>query len=51
MNKRIDTIIVGLGLAGLAYAEHLLARGKSFVVFSDRSQQASMVAGGLELMS
>jgi glycine oxidase len=47
MNKRIDTIIVGLGLAGLAYAEHLLARGKSFVVFSDRSQQASMVAGGL----
>ena len=47
MNKRIDTIIVGLGLAGLAYAEHLLVRGKSFVVFSDRSQQASMVAGGL----
>ena len=44
---RVDTIIVGLGLAGLAYAEHLLARGKSFVVFSDRSQQASMVAGGL----
>ena len=47
MNKRIDTIIVGLGLAGLAYAEHLLVRGKSFVVFSDRSQKASMVAGGL----
>ena len=47
MNKRIDTIIVGLGLAGLAYAEHLMVRGKSFVVFSDRSQQASMVAGGL----
>ena len=47
MEKNIDTIIVGLGLAGLAYAEHLLARGKSFVVFSDRSQQASMVAGGL----
>jgi len=47
MTKNIDTIIVGLGLAGLAYAEHLLNRGKSFVVFSDRSQQASMVAGGL----
>lgn len=47
MNKRIDTIIVGLGLAGLAYAEHLLARGKSFVVISDHSQQASIVAGGL----
>ena len=47
MTKNIDTIIVGLGLAGLAYAEHLLNSGKSFVVFSDRSQQASMVAGGL----
>jgi glycine/D-amino acid oxidase-like deaminating enzyme len=47
MAKNIDTIIVGLGLAGLAYAEHLLNRRKSFVVFSDRSQQASMVAGGL----
>ena len=47
MTKNIDTIIVGLGLAGLAYAEHLINSGKSFVVFSDRSQQASMVAGGL----
>lgn len=45
--KQVDTIIVGLGLAGLAYAEHLLAREKSFVVISDRSQNASMVAGGL----
>ncbi len=45
--KQIDTIIVGLGLAGVAYAEQLLQLGKSFVVFSDQSQNASVVAGGL----
>lgn len=45
--KKVDTIIVGLGLAGVAYAFELLARNKTFVVISDQSQNASVVAGGL----
>lgn len=45
--KTVDTIIVGLGLAGIAYSETLQAMGKSFHVFSDTSQAASLVAGGL----
>lgn len=42
-----DAIIVGGGLAGLALAENLGRRGKSFVLFDDKSQSASRVAGGL----
>jgi len=42
-----DAIIVGGGLAGLALAENLSRRGKSFVLFDDKSQSASQVAGGL----
>lgn len=34
-------------MAGIAYAEELLKNNKSFVVFSDCSQQSSEVAGGL----
>ena len=43
----LDYIIVGLGLSGLAVAEELEKRGKSFVVFEDNSQSSSYVAGGI----
>lgn len=42
-----DYIIVGSGLAGIAFAETLLQRGKSFVVFDNHSQNSSQIAGGL----
>ncbi|TYA57944.1 NAD(P)/FAD-dependent oxidoreductase [Formosa maritima] len=43
----VDYIIVGCGLAGIAFCEHLIASNKSFVVFDNQSQQSSVVAGGL----
>lgn len=43
----VDYIVVGLGLAGIAFCEQLEAAGKSYVVISDDSQQSSVVAGGL----
>ena len=43
----LDYIIVGLGLSGLAIAEELQERGKSFVVFENNSQKSSYVAGGI----
>lgn len=43
----IDYIIVGSGLAGIAFCEELEAAGKKFVVFEDASQHSSSVAGGL----
>jgi len=44
---KVDYIIVGLGLAGLAFAEELIAKKKSFIVFEDNSQTSSLVAGGV----
>lgn len=44
---KVDYIIVGLGLAGLAFAEELMQAKKSFVVFEDNSQTSSLVAGGV----
>ena len=44
---KVDYIIVGLGLAGLAFVEELLAANKSFIVFEDDSQTSSLVAGGV----
>ncbi|WP_196890632.1 NAD(P)/FAD-dependent oxidoreductase [Aureivirga marina] len=44
---KVDYIIVGLGLAGLAFAEQLREHGKTFVVFEDNSQTSSNVAGGM----
>ncbi len=44
---KVDYIIVGLGLAGLAFAEELSAANKSFIVFEDSSQISSLVAGGI----
>ena len=44
---KVDYIIVGLGLAGLSFAEQLIAAKKSFIVFEDNSQTSSLVAGGV----
>ncbi len=43
----IDYIIVGFGLAGLAFAETLEQHHKSYIVFEDNSQNSSLVAGGM----
>ncbi|MFI1771995.1 NAD(P)/FAD-dependent oxidoreductase [Thalassobellus citreus] len=43
----VDYIIVGIGLAGISFCEQLKANNKSFIVFDDKSQQSSTVAGGL----
>ncbi|OBX23006.1 glycine/D-amino acid oxidase-like deaminating enzyme [Gelidibacter algens] len=45
--KEVDYIIVGCGLAGVSFCEELRAHEKSFVMFDDQSQQASIVAAGL----
>ncbi|MDF1516361.1 MAG: FAD-binding oxidoreductase [Lutibacter sp.] len=42
-----DYIIVGLGLAGLAFTKELEKNNKSFLVFEDYSQNSSLVAGGV----
>ena len=44
---KVDYIIVGLGLAGLAFAEELIKANKKFIVFEDDSQTSSLVAGGV----
>ena len=44
---KVDYIIVGLGLAGLAFAEKLVQNNQSFLVFEDDSQTSSLVAGGV----
>ena len=44
---QVDYIIVGLGLAGLAFAEVLEQNNKSFIVYEDCSQNSSRVAGGV----
>ncbi len=45
--SRVDYIIVGLGLAGIAFCEQCLAAGKSFMVFDKGEESASSVAAGL----
>ncbi len=44
---KIDYIIVGCGLAGIAFCEQLKKNKKTFVVFDNNSQVSSTVAGGL----
>jgi len=44
---KADYIIVGLGLAGLAFTKELEKNKKTFLVFEDHSQNSSMVAGGV----
>lgn len=43
----VDYLIIGLGLAGVSFAEQLEEHGKTFHVISDDSQTSSSVAGGL----
>ncbi|SDX39456.1 Glycine/D-amino acid oxidase [Lutibacter oricola] len=43
----VDYIIVGLGLAGLAFVKELEKNKKTFVVFENESQNSSLVAGGM----
>jgi len=43
----LDYIVVGLGLAGVAFCEILEENNKKFVVFNDQSQTSSRIAGGL----
>ena len=43
----VDYLVVGLGLAGMAFCEVLERQGQSFICINDDSQQASVVAGGL----
>lgn len=45
--KSVDYIVVGLGLASIAFCEQLKQHNKTFYVFDDASQQASKVAAGL----
>ncbi|MDD3722008.1 MAG: FAD-dependent oxidoreductase [Lutibacter sp.] len=44
---QLDYIIVGLGLAGLAFTKELDKYKKSYMVFEDNSQNSSIVAGGV----
>lgn len=44
---KVDYIVVGLGLAGLALVEELIQANKTFLVFEDDSQTSSLVAGGV----
>jgi glycine oxidase len=45
--KEVEYIIVGNGLAGIAFCEQLRAAKKDFIVFDNKSQQSSSVAAGL----
>lgn len=47
MENKIDYIVVGLGLAGIALIEELKRHGKTFIVYEDNSQTSSLVAGGM----
>ena len=43
----LDYIVVGSGLAGIAFSEIALLNNKSIMVISDDSQNSSKIAGGL----
>jgi glycine oxidase len=43
----IDYLIVGGGIAGLCFAELCIQNNKSFILFTDESQNSSKIAGGL----
>jgi glycine/D-amino acid oxidase-like deaminating enzyme len=45
--RNVDYIIVGCGLAGIAFCEILRAHNKTFLVYDNNSQQSSLVAAGL----
>lgn len=43
----LDYIIVGCGLAGIAFSEYALNNNKSIMVINNQSQNSSRIAGGL----
>ena len=43
----LDYIIVGSGIAGIAFCETASKFNKKFIVFNDESQNSSKVAAGL----
>jgi glycine/D-amino acid oxidase-like deaminating enzyme len=45
--KKVDYIIIGLGLAGIAFCEELERAGKTFVAYDSGVEGASRVAAGL----
>lgn len=45
--KKVDYIIVGLGIAGICFAETLLQQGKSFVVVEDGKAGGTAASGGV----
>ncbi|MFC0604598.1 NAD(P)/FAD-dependent oxidoreductase [Winogradskyella pulchriflava] len=45
--KEVDYIVVGCGLASIAFCEQLRAHKKSFMVYDNNSQKSSIVAAGL----
>ena len=44
---KVDYIVVGCGLASIAFCEQLRVNNKTFIVFDNHSQQSSVVAAGL----
>jgi glycine/D-amino acid oxidase-like deaminating enzyme len=44
---KVDYIIVGCGLAGIAFAETCLSNNKSVIVFDNGSQNSSTIAAGI----
>ncbi|UMB60226.1 FAD-binding oxidoreductase [Lutibacter sp. A80] len=44
---QVDYIIVGLGLAGLAFSKELERHNKTYIIYEDNSQNSSIVAGGM----
>lgn len=45
--KHVDYILVGLGIAGLCFAETLLQQGKTFLVIEDGEKGATTTSGGV----
>ena len=45
--QNVDYIVVGCGLASIAFCETLRANNHTFLVFDDASQKSSIVAAGL----
>ena len=44
---KVDTLIVGFGIAGLNYAEQLRQHNKSFIVISPLCESSSRLAAGI----
>ncbi|KKL04323.1 hypothetical protein LCGC14_2617230, partial [marine sediment metagenome] len=45
--KELDYIVVGLGLAGMAFCEQLYGHDKKFIVVDSGGASASRVSGGV----